>query len=452
MVMKKLAVLLLTIVMTAVFFFAGVVGLAWQGESAPGFFDVPDEHWAFDEIANLVERGIIAGYEDGSFKPGNTITRAEWAKIMTGAAELPLNDLGVHFHDIAGHWAIPYINAVKDYLEPYADSGYWPDKAALREEVTVSMVMLMGYDVSEADYTYLERFTDLDSISEEAKAYIAIAVEKELIQGFDDNTFKGEDTLTRAQAAVILWRAFPTGSGTTVPTSAVLPSNGGSVRVNRETLFSFVPASSGRWELYTSENGDSDPYLAVYDQLGEIIAYDDDSAGSYNARVVAYLDAGIRYTIRAGFFENATGSYTLYIAPAGTHASIPSGGGDVQVIGTKEFEFKPNRSGIWVITASDYSFGDSYIYLLDHRGNEINYNVGGYSAVMIAYLEAGETYYIRAGMYFGYYGGMVARYSLNVAPMATIEAIPGGGGKIKVSGTGFYEFCPDRTGLWVFTA
>ena len=82
----------------------------------------------------------------------------------------------------------------------------------MREDVTVSLVKLKGYDVSEVDYSYLNQFSDPASISNSLKAYVAVAVEKNLINGFEDGTFRGQDTLTRAEAAALLWRAFQYGS------------------------------------------------------------------------------------------------------------------------------------------------------------------------------------------------------------------------------------------------
>ena len=92
------------------------------------------------------------------------------------------------------------------------DCTFRPDQAAVREDVTLSMVKLKGYDVSNVDYSYLSQFTDTNSISNSLKAYVAVAVEKDLISGFDDGTFRGQDTLTRAEAATLLWRAFQYGN------------------------------------------------------------------------------------------------------------------------------------------------------------------------------------------------------------------------------------------------
>lgn len=46
------------------------------------FIDVPTDHWAYEAIRDLSDKGIINGYEDGSFKPDEPITRAEVATIV----------------------------------------------------------------------------------------------------------------------------------------------------------------------------------------------------------------------------------------------------------------------------------------------------------------------------------------------------------------------------------
>ena len=69
------------------------------------FWDVSKDHWAFVYIADLADRGVINGYEDGSFKPSKTVTRAEWSKIMVDAAGVQVSDDSVYFTDMANHWA-----------------------------------------------------------------------------------------------------------------------------------------------------------------------------------------------------------------------------------------------------------------------------------------------------------------------------------------------------------
>ena len=212
--MKKIISLFMILAMCMSFTPALAVdtSVAPQKEYRQTFWDVSKDHWAFSYIGELVDKGVLAGYENGSFRPENTVTRAEWAKIMVLAAGLPVNDNNVYFTDMQGHWANMYVNTARDYLSAYTDGTYKPDQAAVREDVTVSMVRLKGYDTSNVDYSYLNQFSDTVSISNSLKAYVAVAVEKGLIDGFEDGTFRGQNTLTRAEAAALLWRAFQYGS------------------------------------------------------------------------------------------------------------------------------------------------------------------------------------------------------------------------------------------------
>lgn len=175
------------------------------------FWDVSKDHWAFEYIAELVDRGVIKGYDDGSFKPNATVSRAEWAKMMCVAGNLSSTDTSVYFRDTEGHWANIYVNAAKDYITSYNDGSFRPDQAIVREDVTRSLVTLRGYDISNVDYSHVSGFKDFDSISNYMKAYVAVAVENGLINGFEDNTFRGQGTLTRAEAATLLYRAFQKG-------------------------------------------------------------------------------------------------------------------------------------------------------------------------------------------------------------------------------------------------
>lgn len=199
------------------------------------FWDVPKDHWAFMYIADLADRGVINGYEDGSFKPEHTVTRAEWAKIMVDAAGVQVSDNALYFTDMEGHWANQYVNAAKNYLTGFIDGSYRPDQAATREDVTVAMVRLKGYDLTNVDYSKITGFTDSYSISDYAKGYVAVAVQQNLISGFEDNTFRGQDTLARSEAATLLYRAFQHGNAdkaVTAPTTPITPNNSGTTKIS----------------------------------------------------------------------------------------------------------------------------------------------------------------------------------------------------------------------------
>ena len=197
------------------------------------FEDVSKSHWAFEYIAEMANRGVISGYPNGYFYPENNVTRAEFAKIMSVAAGLVItqNVSATTYTDVTSKdWFAPYVEAARYYLSGYKSNGelyYLPNEMALREDIAVALVKLKGYDTSLFDESILKAmFTDWQSISEGARKYVAIAVEQGLISGYEDNTFRGQSSITRAEAATLLWRAYQYGSDNKVfePEDVELPT------------------------------------------------------------------------------------------------------------------------------------------------------------------------------------------------------------------------------------
>lgn len=199
-------------------------GEEWQNTEATqlavSFTDLPSTHWAYSYIAEMVNRKVISGYPDGKFRPNNTITRAEFAKIMITASGITPKKVNYSsFSDIpTASWASPFVESVKDYMTGYrtADGKYIfnPSAPATREDVAVALVKLKGYDANRLpDQSTIEAmFKDYAGISESAKSYVALAVENGLVSGFQDETFRPQATITRAEATVMLWRAYQYGN------------------------------------------------------------------------------------------------------------------------------------------------------------------------------------------------------------------------------------------------
>ena len=201
------------------------------------FSDVPINHWAFQYIEELTDRKAINGYPDGKFYPDKTVTRDEFAKIMVVAAGLTATPATVSSYvDIPlTYWASPFIETAKPYMTAYQSAtglAFRPTSGALREDIAVAVVKLKGYDTRLADLSMLSTmFSDIGAISGNAQPYVALAVENGIISGYNDGTFRGQNTITRAEAAAILWRAFQYGSDTkvipgdtTTPTVAPTPN------------------------------------------------------------------------------------------------------------------------------------------------------------------------------------------------------------------------------------
>lgn len=190
--------------------------------SSQTFSDVPTSHWAFKYIAELVERGAINGYPDGKFYPNKIVTREEFAKIMVVAARLVAAPASASsYADVPlTYWASPFIETAKPYMTAYQSGSQFyfkPSDGALREDMAVAVVMLKGYDTRLADLSMIRTmFSDVNAISVNAQPYVALAVENGIISGYNDGTFRGQATITRCEAAAILWRAFQYGSDTKV--------------------------------------------------------------------------------------------------------------------------------------------------------------------------------------------------------------------------------------------
>lgn len=85
--------------------------LVEKGKTMTSFSDMPQKESEKLSVLNLYDRGIISGYTDGSFKPYNNVTRAEFAKMMTKSAGFSLiSNSKLSFKDISqDFWARPYV-------------------------------------------------------------------------------------------------------------------------------------------------------------------------------------------------------------------------------------------------------------------------------------------------------------------------------------------------------
>ena len=80
-----------------------------------------------DAVNVLVELGVVAGYEDGSYRPENVVTRAEMATFIVKAMGLADYAVGKSaFTDMAGHWADPYVAYAADLGFVLVEEGKFP--------------------------------------------------------------------------------------------------------------------------------------------------------------------------------------------------------------------------------------------------------------------------------------------------------------------------------------
>lgn len=175
------------------------------GEAPTASFSDIAGHWAQNKIEDLVALGVLSGYPDGTFKPDNTITRAEFATALVKAFKLAPQK-GKNFADTAQHWARDYIAtaASNGIVNGYDNETFGPDDLITREQMAVMIVKAKKLTmVSEG-----ASFEDGGKISAWAGSAVATAAEQGIINGYPDNTFNPAGNATRAEAVTVLVNAI----------------------------------------------------------------------------------------------------------------------------------------------------------------------------------------------------------------------------------------------------
>ncbi len=167
-------------------------------------------HWAEMNIQKVAELDITRGYQDGTFKPNKTITRAEFAKFVVSALGLsPVSDPELNFKDNNSipTWAKGYIaRAIKeDIISGYADNTFKANKQITRQEMASMLVRALGLqEMAASRQNSSLNFDDAGGIESWARGAVSLAVEKGLLKGYSDNTFGPRKNATRAEAATMI--------------------------------------------------------------------------------------------------------------------------------------------------------------------------------------------------------------------------------------------------------
>ena len=171
-------------------------------------FDDIAQHWAKDAIEALASKYILAGKSDTTFDPNASMTRAEFAGMLTRALGLaPESVNSPPFPDVApSDWYAPYVRTAADagLIYGYEDDTFAPNRNITREEMAVIILRAMAFAEFEpvaGDDGYLQIFADSADIGSWARASVATLVGEEIIHGRPNGRFAPHDDITRAEAA-----------------------------------------------------------------------------------------------------------------------------------------------------------------------------------------------------------------------------------------------------------
>ena len=161
-------------------------------------------HWARANIEKMVASGAISGYPDGSFRPDNTITRAEFAAVLVKAFKLEAAN-GQTYKDTANHWAQSSIAAAAaaGIVSGYDADTFAPDEPVTREQMAVMVSRAAKLTVIASS----NKFSDREQISDWARDAVDRASGHKIISGYPDNSFRPGVNASRADAVTVIVQA-----------------------------------------------------------------------------------------------------------------------------------------------------------------------------------------------------------------------------------------------------
>jgi len=207
-----------------------------QTQTQAQFSDVPSSHWASEFIISLAARDIIAGFPDGTFRPEEPVTRAQYAAMLRSA----FNEAGVrgatNFVDVpANYWATEAIREanIMGFMSGYPGNEFRPSLNIPRAQVLVSLANGLNYSAS--DRNSVQIYRDATQIPDYAVASIAAATEQGMVVNYPDlQALRPNQTATRADVAAFIYQALASqnqvtavnspyivGQSTTTPTTPV---------------------------------------------------------------------------------------------------------------------------------------------------------------------------------------------------------------------------------------
>lgn len=349
---------------------AGMIGFAFTDTTG---------HWAESVIDTWSERGVINGYEDGTFMPDANITRAEFTKVIASAGGFTTYS-ELSFSDVAGdEWFAQYLRGcvAAGVVSGYDDGTFRPDAYITREEAVVMIDRAYGIE----GYGSLLPFSDVGDISDWAVSSVAACVGAGIVNGYEDGTFMPAAYVTRAEVVKMIdsadgytpstennngnsnttssgsgglswagsgggsWGGGSTGGGSSTSSTAriTFDANGGVFSDDSETTTVTV-----RTGLIIGANAPADPTREGY-------VFD----GWYRTEAAAdSLDATYKWNIDSNTVSSATTLYAGWYTSGDITVTFETNGGsavEAQTIAPNSYATEPAAP-----TRAYYTFGGWY--------------------------------------------------------------------------------------------
>ena len=177
------------------------------------FSDVASDNWASPFIQQLASRNIIAGFPDGTFRPNDPVTRAQFAALLLKAfPNAPKVNTPVNFSDVpSNYWGLQAIqNAyATGFLAGFPGGTFRPNDNIPRAQALVSLSNGLKYASTQPADSLLQAYTDASSIPGYARNSIAAATERRIVVNYPDVRLLNPNQITtRADVAAFIYQSL----------------------------------------------------------------------------------------------------------------------------------------------------------------------------------------------------------------------------------------------------
>ena len=180
------------------------------GGKESGYNDVDDSHWASEAITVLSSRGVLSGYGNGDFRPENSVTRAEFLTMLLRAFDLTDGAADGGFTDTAEDaWYYRYAAAGKKYgvTGGYEDGSFRAENSVTRQEAACMLVNASNVRaIPLASIRDFDGFADDTEIADYAAENVRRLFCAGIISGYGNGSFTPCGVLTRAEAAQMIFQ------------------------------------------------------------------------------------------------------------------------------------------------------------------------------------------------------------------------------------------------------
>ncbi len=201
--------------LTTVVSMSGLAAVADLAQ-AQRFYDTRG-HWASAYIDALAGAGVINGFPDGTFRPNQPVTRAQFATIVNGGFQLSSNAGMTSFWDVPpSHWAARAIStaAAHNLVAGFPDGSYRPEQPVTRTETWVVLVNGLGsgglgFQQAGNTQDLFDRYRDAAAIPGWAAPSLALASQAGLMVNYPDPMLlEPNRAATRAEVAAFTYQAM----------------------------------------------------------------------------------------------------------------------------------------------------------------------------------------------------------------------------------------------------